>query len=206
MGAYQTPRKMETIPLISTIAMTLGVFAFIFWFAQRATRNNHKQMQLLAAHFQLQAQKHKSFWQLPVLTGELEGFPIQIKVEPNAGSEANDMEVLLTVPPQQFNLIIRRKLRLGKQKTDVALMDNQVDDFYIFKTEYPDQTRRFLQDREIKAHLYEFRDKMLLGTSIRLQGDQMRYIMTFANVGDKKRPKIISTIELMVFLAGKLTS
>ena len=196
---------MDTIPLIFTVStLILATFTFIFWFARKATRNNHKQMQLLTEYFGLQAEKRKSFWQLPILKGELEGFPIQIKVEPSPASEANEMEVLLTIPKQGFNMIIRRKLKLGKQKTDVALMDSQVDDYYIIKSEYPDQARRFLQDKEIKQKLYSFREDMLLGTSIRLQDNEMRYLMTFANVGDKKRPKIISTIELMVFLAGKL--
>jgi len=196
---------MDTIPLIITVsALILATFAFIFWFAQKATRHNHQQMRLLTEHFGLQAEKRKSFWQLPILTGELGGFPIQIKVEPSPASEANELEVLLTIPKQSFNLIIRRKLKLGKQKTDVELMDSQVDDYYIIKTEHPDKARRFLQDREIKQKLYHFREDMLLGTSIRLQDNEMRYLMTFANVGDKKRPKIIRTIELMVFLAGRL--
>ncbi|OJJ20012.1 hypothetical protein BKI52_16185 [marine bacterium AO1-C] len=196
---------MDTIPLIITVStLILATFGFIFWFARAATRNNHKQMQLLSEHFRLHAEKRKSFWQLPILTGELGGFPIQIKVEPSPASEANEMEVLLTVPQQPFNFIIRRKLKIGKQKTDVELMDSQVDDYYIIRTEFPDQTQRFLQDKEIKQKLYDFKDDMFLGTSIRMQGSEMRYLMTFANVGDKKRPKIISTIELMVFLAGRL--
>lgn len=197
---------METLPLILTVSiLIITTFAFIFWFARRATINNHKQMRLLTEHFGLNAQQRKSFWQLPILTGELQGFPIQIKVEPDASSEANEMEVLLTVPTQAFNFIIRRKLKLGKQKTDVALMDAQVDDYYVIRTEHPQKVKAFLQDQEIKQKLYNFKDDMILGTSIRLQEGQMRYLMTFANVGDNKRPKIIRTIELMGFLAGKLS-
>ena len=198
---YKQIEPMETLPLILLI---IAVFAFIFWFARRATINNHKQMRLLTEHFGLNVQQRKSFWQLPILTGELNGFSLQIKVEPNSNSEANEMEVLLQVPRQAFNLIIRRRLKLGKQKTDVELMDAQVDDYYVIKTEYPQKAKTFLQDREIKQELYKFKDDMMLGTSIRLHEGQMRYLMTFANVGDNKRQKIIRTIELMGFLAGRL--
>lgn len=196
---------METLPLVLTItSIILGVFAFIFWFAHKATKNNHRQLQLLATHFRLQIQPTKSFWQMPVLTGYLDSFPIKIQAILNVQSEGNELIVNLTIPPQAFEFNLFRKTKLGKKKSDVEFLDERIDNHYHISTKQPQLVKAFLQNQSIKKALAAFKDNFMAGTTIRLAEGQITYYMALAAVGDKKRQNLIQTIETMGLLANHL--
>lgn len=196
---------METIPLVITVGLMLAAtFGFIFWFARAATKNNHKQIRLLAEHFNLQLHESSSFWVMPKLTGELNGLSLTIEVQVSKKSEGYELTAIFTVPKQHFNFRIQRKTRLGYTKNQAELMDARIDEHFIIKTNEPAPVTSFLQDIDTIKVLDIFKEHFLIGTQIVLQDNQMGYVMAFAGVGENKRQKIIKAIEVTRFLAEKL--
>ncbi|WP_299460982.1 hypothetical protein [uncultured Microscilla sp.] len=187
--------------------MIAGIFGFIFWFARRATQNNHQQIALLADHFKLElVRPSKSFWVLPELRGNLKGMPLEITVKPNAATEGNELRAVFTVPRQHFSFTIQRKTKLTYNKNDIELMDGRINDHFIIKTEQPIPTKAFLQKSEIKQALAELKEHCILGAPVVLYQNEVFYTMNFAGVTNKKRDKIIKAIEFAALLATLLQS
>lgn len=198
---------MSTVPLIITIVLIVAVFGFIYWFAHTATRNNRKQIEALASHFDLEVVAwSKSFWVLPELQGNVKGIPVKITVKPNAATEGNELQAVFTVPRQRFSFTIQRKTKLTYAKNDIELMDARVDDHFIIKTEQPIPTKAFLKKPEIKEALAELKEHCILGAPIVLYQNEVFYNMNFAGVTSKKRDKIIKAIEFTALLATHLQS
>lgn len=206
-GKDEKINDVSNIPLIATIAMSVAIFGFIFWFVRIATRNNRRQLEALTHHFRLESITwSKSSWVLPELRGTVKGTPLKITVKPNAATEGNELKAVFTVPRQNFSFTIQRKTKLTYSKNDIELMDSRIDDHFIIKTEQPILTKTFLQKNEIKQALVELKEHCILGAPIVLFQNEVFYTMSFVGVTNKKRDKVIKAIEFTALLATFLKS